>query len=579
MVYIYPDISDEKFYQRINNKYKKYYISKKKKSFKSICFPKEFNLQIQQKFLAEYINPKSPYKGILIFHRIGAGKTCTVINICEKWKKIRKIIVVVPASLVGNFKSELRSLCAGNAYLTNNERNKLKTLHPSTNEYKEIIMKSNKRIAKYYNIYSYNKFVCLAENNKINLRNSVLVVDEIQNMVSETGKHYQVLYDTIHNAPQSLRIILLSATPMFDKPIEIALTMNLLRIPFEFPTNKIFEKMFIKKIENKRTGKIYYSAKNLDIFKERIKGYISYFRGAPPYVFPESTIRYVNCIMDDFQYKSYLTVLKTETKKINNPGIRTFRKGGILKLPNDFFIGSRIISNIAYPNKSINEDGLDSLYGKCLELHNLKKYSTKFVNILKKIKRAWGPIFVYSNFKEYGGVRSFIKVLKAYGYLDYTKYGEGRKRFALWTGDEKSEIRDEIKDVYNQASNYNGSKLKIIVASPSIKEGVSLLRCQQVHILEPYWNWNRMAQVIGRAIRYCSHKDLPEEKRRVKVYIYLAIHPNEKETVDQYIMRLALKKNKIINQFEIAMKEAAIDCSLFKNANVFKGENNINCEI
>lgn len=572
----YPKIDDEDFYSRINKKYKRHEIPKKKKPFRQICFPTDFQLQIPQKFLANYINPKTPYKGILIFHRIGAGKTCTAVNIAEGWKEHRKIIVVVPASLIGNFRNELRSLCAGNIYLSQREREKLKQLHPSSSEYKEIIQKSDKKIDKYYSIYSYNKFVSLAEDGDLKLKNSVLIIDEVQNMVSETGKYYRILYDAIHNAPASLRVILLSATPMFDKPIEIALTMNLLRLPYEFPIGKEFDRMFIdRKCRIDRPVKC--NAKNMDMFKEMIKGYVSYYRGAPPYVFPESTVRIVKCEMSDFQYKSYLAVLTDEEKSKSGSRLRGFQTGEITELPNSFFIGTRMISNVAFPNKDISEDGYLSLKGKNIT-EKLDIYSTKFYKILNRIKASRGPVFVYSNFKEYGGIKSFVKVLKANGFGNYLDKGEGRKRYAVWTGDVKYESREEIKAVFNQQSNYNGSKIKIILGSPSTKEGISFFNVRQVHILEPYWNYSRILQIIGRAVRYCSHKNLPKDDRNVKVYIYLATHPYEKMTIDQYIMNLALQKNRLIQQFELGLKEAAVDCSLFKNANN-QDLQSIKCEV
>lgn len=79
---------------------------------------------------------------------------------------------------------------------------------------------------------------------------------------------------------------------------------------------------------------------------------------------------------------------------------------------------------------------------------------------------------------------------------------------------------------------------------------------------------SRLEQVIGRASRFCSHKDLPKEKRTVKVYIYLAVHKNEEETIDEYIYKLSLRKNKLVSEFERAIKESAIDCDLNFNANV-----------
>ena len=42
----------------------------------------------------------------------------------EEYKKL-KIIVVLPAALIGNFRNELRSLCAGEEYISNNDRKKL----------------------------------------------------------------------------------------------------------------------------------------------------------------------------------------------------------------------------------------------------------------------------------------------------------------------------------------------------------------------------------------------------------------------------------------------------------------------
>ena len=116
----------------------------------------------------------------------------------------------------------------------------------------------------------------------------------------------------------------------------------------------------------------------------------------------------------------------------------------------------------------------------------------------------------------------------------------------------------------------DGSNIKIMLGSPSIKEGVSLLRVEQIHILEPYWNLSRMYQIIGRGIRFCSHKDVPKEKQKVHVYLYLATHENETQTIDEYIWSLGLEKNKIIEQFEHVLKENAIDCKLFYARNYYK---------
>lgn len=562
----YPDIKSKKFYKDINKIYKKYKIPKKKKTFNEICMPKKYELQLPQQFLSQFINPTTPYKGVLVYHRIGAGKTCTAVRVGEVFKKYRKIIVVLPASLKGNFRTELRSQCAGEEYITNAERNELKKIHPSEQKYKDIIKKTDERIDKYYKIYSYNKFIEYVQNNKIKLNNTLLIIDEIQNMVSEEGTYYNELYKLIKNAPTDLRTILLSATPMFDKPNELGLTINLLRPSTEFPVGTDFDKKFIKSTL-KSNGEYNIRTKNMDKFKSIIKGYISFFRGAPAYVFPEMKIKYVRCEMSDFQYASYKAILRNESSSsLNRIKKRVNKKLNVSELPNNFFIGTRYVSNIVFPNKKVGDEGLES-FTKLKILNGLEKYSTKFHNMINRINRATGKVFIYSSFKEYAGLKSFIRVLEAYGYKDYAQYGEGTKRFAIWSGDENMAYKEEIKTVYNMEKNLNGSKLKIILGSSSIKEGVSFKGVRQVHIIDPYWNLPRLEQVIGRASRFCSHKDLPKEKRTVKVYIYLSVCEKDPETIDQYIYKLSLRKNKLVNEFERAIKESAIDCELNFNAN------------
>ena len=60
------------------------------------------------------------------------------------------------------------------------------------------------------------------------------------------------------------------------------------------------------------------------------------------------------------------------------------------------------------------------------------------------------------------------------------------------------------------------------------------------------------------------------------VYLYLATHPDI-NSVDEHIWSLAKKKQKIIDIFETAIKEMAIDCNLFYERNVYKNETKLNC--
>lgn len=233
-----------------------------------------------------------------------------------------------------------------------------------------------------------------------------------------------------------------------------------------------------------------------------------------------------------------------------------------------------MVSNISFPNNDINIDGLTSLTKNKI-INELETYSIKFSKIIKKIESCRGKVLVYSTFRSYGGLESFIKVLDIMGYKNYENHGDGRRRYGIFSGDEKLNEKERIKEIFNREDNIYGKKLKVLLLSPAAREGLSLYNVKQLHIMEPYWNFSRISQILGRAVRYCSHKALEEDQRIVKAYIYLAVHPDEKKTVDQYIASLAKKKSQIIEEFEAALKESAVDCQLFKNMNYL---GNLKCE-
>ena len=124
----------------INKEFKKYKIPETTEKMEEYCLPKKFTLQPQQTLLSDLLSshhaPWSNYndiRGILLFHQIGAGKTCTAISIAEKFKKKLNVVVVVPAALISNFTTELRSECPGNEYITLEERKQMKKLELKRN--------------------------------------------------------------------------------------------------------------------------------------------------------------------------------------------------------------------------------------------------------------------------------------------------------------------------------------------------------------------------------------------------------------------------------------------------------------
>ena len=67
-----------------------------------------FSLLTHQKLVRDYLNVQTPYRGLLLYHGLGSGKTCSSIAIAEGLKSTRPIIVMTPASLRMNYIQELK---------------------------------------------------------------------------------------------------------------------------------------------------------------------------------------------------------------------------------------------------------------------------------------------------------------------------------------------------------------------------------------------------------------------------------------------------------------------------------------
>ena len=75
-----------------------------------------FNHQLLVK---DYLNITSPYRGLLLFHGLGSGKTCTSIGVIEGFKYDKKIMILTPASLQKNYKTQLQH-CGDKIYKSSN---------------------------------------------------------------------------------------------------------------------------------------------------------------------------------------------------------------------------------------------------------------------------------------------------------------------------------------------------------------------------------------------------------------------------------------------------------------------------
>lgn len=206
-------------------------------------------------------------------------------------------------------------------------------------------------------------------------------------------------------------------------------------------------------------------------------------------------------------------------------------------------------------------------------LKSMYACSAKMTAILFYIMRSKGSVLVYSNYVKMEGIEIFKIYASYFGYSNYLdNKGNDYYRYAEYHGAIEKDAREKNRKVFNDVNNKDGSKIKIILISPAGSEGINLANVRQVHVMEPYWNEVRIQQLIGRAIRQCSHKDLPMDERIVEVYRYKVSRKNGKLTTDEDIEEIAKSKETLISSFTQPIKEVAVDCELNKNVNMMENE-------
>jgi len=329
---------------------------------------------------------------------------------------------------------------------------------------------------------------------------------------------------------------------------------------------------------------------------DKISTYLSYTRQACNFVFPinaEKRPRPSNIKLNELlkidEGKNIDENLKNKTQIIEyNNLIKDY-------LNNFYSYINNIIKEDKDNNYTLNDDiikidhefnnvitaYMKSTHNKSKLLLELFKLSPKFIRIIFNIKKTKGTVLVYSNYVVMEGLELFKYYLNLFNYISIDKDKEFDKndlkkdgltkdeyRFCEYHGSIDKDLRSLNKNIFNLSDNKYGKYCKIILISPAGSEGINLYNVRQVHIIEPYWNEVRIEQVIGRALRYCHHKDLPLEERIVNIYRYRMVRKNNKITTDEKLDEISRKKNNLLLLFTNAVKEVAIDCELFKEHNM-----------
>jgi hypothetical protein len=158
----------------------------------------------------------------------------------------------------------------------------------------------------------------------------------------------------------------------------------------------------------------------------------------------------------------------------------------------------------------------------------------------------------------------------------------GKPRFALLTSrdlaggadQERLERRTlgDVLRIFNHSANSRGELLRVLLASQGYLEAIDLAAVRHVHLLEPQMSIQAERQAVGRAVRNCSHSQLPMRERTVVLHRYMMAPPtasqssDDEMTIDDLVRAAALVVGATMDGMEAALKSAAVDCLASKRA-------------
>jgi hypothetical protein len=146
--------------------------------------------------------------------------------------------------------------------------------------------------------------------------------------------------------------------------------------------------------------------------------------------------------------------------------------------------------------------------------------------------------------------------------------GESKGKYVLLTSKaSESEIADLIQSV-KDPRNRDGKRIRVIVSSPIVSEGVNFRCVRQIHVMDPWWNMSRTEQVIGRGLRTCSHTLLVPEKQNCTVYLHVIRTGDGNECYDEFTYRTRVVPNAMrIANVRKVLEQSAMDCPLQNQIN------------
>lgn len=292
-----PDLNlpFSEFQKQINDLYKKY--KWEPKQLENGCENQKNDKKIikltpTQQFLTNYFTPKLNTKGLLIWHSVGSGKTCSAISVASNsfeydykilWVTRRTIKDDIWKNMFDNICSiTVRKMIETGIILPKDRDKQIQLLRTKT---KSWLMPITYR--QFSNIFAGNNEIkqYLIKINGIDdpIRKTLIIIDEAHklygsDLITVERPNTKAIEKGIFNSykksgENSVKVILMTATPITNSPIEAFQLLNLLieKESDRFPTEP---KSFLKTFLN--SDKTDLSTSGIKLFQKNAKGLISY---------------------------------------------------------------------------------------------------------------------------------------------------------------------------------------------------------------------------------------------------------------------------------------------------------------
>lgn len=551
-----------------------------------------------QDIIARFLSTNTLYDSLLVVHEMGTGKTGVSIAVAELLKRqyennrhnnINKALVLLKGkTMIDNFIQELVFTNTPGQYIPENYDNLTE---------QEKIRRINKLIGKFYNFDTFEVFA-----KKINDMNDSKIIQEYSNrliIIDEAHNITESVYTAFHrmlHLAQNCKILIMTATPMKDKPEEIALLLNLI-LPAnrQLPTGENFIREYLIKLKENRYQ---VNSSKRDLLKTYFKGRLSFLKPQTSDVIRSYQGTKLGDLdkflvnsqyMSSFQSQSYLEAFSKDTKTddVDKKGkgiysnsiqasLFVYPDGSYGSTGFEKYIQKKEINTLdgrSYSSYNLSSELKKELLGKTDEetISKIRKFSSKYADVLTQVTtNPKESTFIYGDLVEGSGI---ILLSKLFELLNFERSKGNdknpKKRYAILSNKTSSpkEISNIIKS-FNKKENKNGEYIRVIIGSRVVSEGVSLKNIQQIHILTPHWNYSETDQAIARGLRLFSHKDLEDEKKGeeiiVKIFQHVSIPSNKKldKTIDYIMYLLSEDKDFSIKNIERVLREVSFDCAL-----------------